>query len=125
MQRQMTGCGLDTVLSIVGGKWKTLILGELTDDVRRFGQLRRTIDGISEKVLTQHLREMEADGIVHREQYDEVPPRVEYSLTDVGRSLNTALAPLCEWGDANADRIEANRCRASRPAGHPADPIPA
>jgi DNA-binding HxlR family transcriptional regulator len=94
-------CGLDTVLTVIGGKWKTLILWELDPKPRRFGELRRRVEGISEKVLIQHLREMEADGIIHREQYNEVPPRVEYSLTDLGRSLNEALAPLCEWGERN------------------------
>jgi DNA-binding HxlR family transcriptional regulator len=115
METATTGCGLDTVLLVVGGKWKTAILGELDERPRRFGELRRRIDGVSEKVLTQQLRELEADGIVHREQFDEIPPRVEYSLTDAGRELNALLEPLCAWGDANHARVTATRCVA-RPA---------
>lgn len=101
MRGEAFRCGLDPVLAIVGGKWKTLILWELDARPRRFGELRRRVEGISEKVLIQQLREMEADGIVHREQYNEVPPRVEYSVSELGRSLNEALAPLCEWGERN------------------------
>jgi DNA-binding HxlR family transcriptional regulator len=101
-------CGLDAVLDIIGGKWKSLILWELAAGPCRFGELRRRVDGISEKVLIQQLREMEADGIVFRQQYNEVPPRVEYSLTDFGASLNEALIPLCEWGEQNMERIEAS-----------------
>ncbi|MFJ9391859.1 winged helix-turn-helix transcriptional regulator [Nocardioides sp. NPDC101246] len=96
-------CGIDAALDVVSGKWKGLILWELdTYDVRRFAELRRGLPGVSEKMLTQHLREMEQDGLVHREVYAEVPPRVEYSLTEHGRSLNTALGPLGAWG---IDRI--------------------
>ena len=84
---------------MVSGKWKGLILWELdTHRVRRFAELRRGLPGVSEKMLTQHLREMEADGLVHREVYAEVPPRVEYSLTEHGRTLNQALGPLGVWG---------------------------
>ncbi|MFI5627704.1 winged helix-turn-helix transcriptional regulator [Nocardioides sp. NPDC051685] len=96
-------CGIDAALDVVSGKWKGLILWELdTYDVRRFAELRRGLPGVSEKMLTQHLREMEQDGLVHREVYAEVPPRVEYSLTEHGRSLNAALGPLGRWG---MDRI--------------------
>ncbi|MBC7275795.1 helix-turn-helix domain-containing protein [Nocardioides sp.] len=92
-------CGIDAALDVVSGKWKGLILWELDEhDVRRFAELRRGLPGVSEKMLTQHLREMEQDGLVHREVYAEVPPRVEYSLTEHGRSLNAALEPLGQWG---------------------------
>jgi DNA-binding HxlR family transcriptional regulator len=92
-------CGIDAALDVVSGKWKGLILWELdTHRVRRFAELRRGLPGVSEKMLTQHLREMEEDGLVHREVYAEVPPRVEYSLTESGRALNQALAPLGAWG---------------------------
>ncbi len=92
-------CGTDAALDVVSGKWKGLILWELHDHgVRRFAELRRALPGVSEKMLTQHLREMEADGLVHREVYAEVPPKVEYSLTETGASLNKALGPLGEWG---------------------------
>jgi DNA-binding HxlR family transcriptional regulator len=105
MRGESFQCGLDVALDIVGGKWKALILWELAPGARRFGELRRQVDGISEKVLIQQLRELETAGIVHREQYNEVPPRVEYSLTPLGESLNTALVPLCEWGEQHMDLI--------------------
>ncbi|MEI7056499.1 helix-turn-helix domain-containing protein [Nocardioides sp. CCNWLW239] len=102
-------CGIDAALDVVSGKWKGLILWELDEHgVRRFAELRRGLPGVSEKMLTQHLREMEQDGLVHREVYPEVPPRVEYSLTEHGRTLNAALAPLGQWG---MDRIARERPR--------------
>ncbi|AYL34914.1 winged helix-turn-helix transcriptional regulator [Streptomyces fungicidicus] len=92
-------CGIDAALDVVSGKWKGLILWELhVCRVCRFAELRRRMPGVSEKMLTQHLREMEEDGLVHREVYAEVPPRVEYSLTEHGRTLNEALGPLGVWG---------------------------
>ncbi|WP_404867935.1 winged helix-turn-helix transcriptional regulator [Kitasatospora griseola] len=98
-------CGIDAALDVVSGKWKGLILWELdTHGVRRFAQLRRALPGVSEKMLTQHLRELEEDGLVHREVYAEVPPRVEYSLTDQGRTLNEALRPLGLWGTERVRR---------------------
>lgn len=104
-------CGLDAAVDVIGGKWKPLILWELHPQPRRFGELRRAIPGISEKMLIQQLREMEADGIVHREVYREVPPKVEYSLTEFGASLNRALTPLSEWGERHMERIGlAHRC---------------
>ena len=92
-------CGIDAALDVLSGKWKGLILWELdAHGVRRFAELRRGLPGVSEKMLTQHLREMEVDGLVLRKVYAEVPPRVEYSLTEHGRSLNQALGPLGAWG---------------------------
>jgi DNA-binding HxlR family transcriptional regulator len=92
-------CGIDAALDVVSGKWKGLILWELqAHGVRRFAELRRGLPGVSEKMLTQHLREMEEDGLVHRKVYAEVPPRVEYSLTEDGRTLNEALGALGAWG---------------------------
>ncbi|MFE7564412.1 winged helix-turn-helix transcriptional regulator [Kitasatospora sp. NPDC057500] len=91
-------CGIDAAMDVIGGKWKVLILWELgARPNRRFGELRRNVPGITEKVLAAHLRELEADGVVHRESYEEVPPRVEYSLTEAGLRLNEALAPLGAW----------------------------
>ncbi|MCK8475534.1 winged helix-turn-helix transcriptional regulator [Microbacterium aurugineum] len=92
-------CGIDAALDVVSGKWKGLILWELVEhSTLRFAQLRRALPGVSEKMLTQHLREMEHDGLVLRQVYAEVPPRVEYSLTDAGSSLSEALGPLGDWG---------------------------
>ncbi|MFI1098915.1 winged helix-turn-helix transcriptional regulator [Streptomyces melanogenes] len=98
-------CGLDAAVDVVGGKWKPLILWALHDGTYRFGELRRRVEGVTEKVLVQQLRELETDGIVHREVYGEVPPRVEYSLTPRGQALNTALTPLGEWGEAHMEWI--------------------
>jgi DNA-binding HxlR family transcriptional regulator len=91
-------CGIDAAMDVIGGKWKVLILWALDERPHRFGELRRELPGVTEKVLTAHLRELEDDGIVHREDYGEVPPRVEYSLTPLGVSLNAALSPLGAWG---------------------------
>ncbi|MGW6917417.1 winged helix-turn-helix transcriptional regulator [Kitasatospora sp. NPDC054939] len=101
-------CGIDAALEVIGGKWKVLILWALHEHPHsRFGRLRRLVPGITEKVLAAHLRELEADGIVHRESYDEVPPRVEYALTGDGVRLNAALEPLAAWGRARAVAREA------------------
>ncbi|WP_394324522.1 winged helix-turn-helix transcriptional regulator [Nocardiopsis sp. RV163] len=90
-----------------------LILWALDEEPRRFGELRRMLDGVTEKVLASHLRELEKDGIVRREDFGEVPPRVECSLTAVGESLNEALAPLGVWGRAHvvdaAEPVDARR----------------
>ncbi|WP_257900627.1 winged helix-turn-helix transcriptional regulator [Saccharothrix obliqua] len=91
-------------MDVIGGKWKVLVLWALGEGPRRFGQLRRELPGVTEKVLTAHLRELEAAGVVRRRVYDEVPPRVEYSLTDSGISLNEALLPLGAWGRDHAMR---------------------
>jgi DNA-binding HxlR family transcriptional regulator len=97
-------CGLDAAIEVIGGKWKVLIIWALRDELRRFGELKRLVPGVSEKVLIQQLRELEADGIVHREIYHEVPPRVEYSLTKRGMALDEALKPLGAWGRENLVR---------------------
>jgi DNA-binding HxlR family transcriptional regulator len=99
-------CGLDAAVDLVGGKWKPLILWELHEKPLRFAQLRRAVGGISEKMLIQQLREMEAYQLIHREVYHEVPPHVEYSLTPFGESLNTALLPLGHWGEEHMAHIE-------------------
>lgn len=102
-------CGLDAAIDVVGGKWKVLILWALSGGTRRFGDLKRCLEGISEKMLIQHLRELERDEVVHREVHHAVPPKVEYSLTEFGRSLIEALRPLGEWGCQHKTRLEAIR----------------
>ncbi len=97
-------CGVEAALSVIAGKWKVLILWHL-DEPRRFGELKRRVTGISEKVLIQQLRELECDGVVNRKDFQEVPPKVEYSLTPFGRSLKVALTPLCDWGKKHTKRI--------------------
>ncbi len=99
-------CGLEAALSVLGGKWKLLILFHRGHGARRFGELRRLVVGVSEKVLIQHLRELVGDGVVSRTDFGEIPPRVEYALTPFGRSLTGALRPLCEWGEAHSERLE-------------------
>jgi DNA-binding HxlR family transcriptional regulator len=99
------GCGLEAALDVIGGKWKVLILWQARDRPRRFGELRRLVPGISEKMLIQQLRQMETDGIVGRKVYHEVPPKVEYSLTPFGISLQESLVPLCDWGARHMRRI--------------------
>jgi DNA-binding HxlR family transcriptional regulator len=99
-------CGLDVALAVIGGKWKPLVLFHLAGGPRRFGELRRLVNGISEKVLIQQLRELEGDGILTRTDHREVPPRVDYAMTDFGRTLATALVSLCAWGDAHRADVE-------------------
>lgn len=91
-------CAVETTLDIVGGRWKVLILHELFQGVRRFNELHRALHGVTQKMLTQQLRELERDGIVHREVYPQVPPKVEYSLTPLGRTLEPILDAMHEWG---------------------------
>lgn len=99
-------CGLDAALAVIGGKWKPLILFHLAHDTRRYGELKRAVTGVSDKMLIQQLKELQADGVVQRVDYQTIPPRVEYSLTEFGVSLAESLAPLCTWGSAHMSRIE-------------------
>ena len=98
-------CGLDVALAVMGGKWKPLILFHLQSGPMRFAQLRRQVPGISEKVLIGQLRELERDGILTRRDYQQIPPKVDYTLSEVGLSLIGALMPLCEWGLQNRVRF--------------------
>jgi DNA-binding HxlR family transcriptional regulator len=98
-------CGLDATLRVISGKWKPLIVYFLAQGPNRYGELRRAVRGVSDKMLIQHLKELEADGIVSRTDYKEVPPRVDYTLTPLGRSLSDALAPLCAWGSENMGEV--------------------
>lgn len=102
-------CGLGPALDVVGGKWKALMLWEVNTKTRRFGELKRLLPAISEKMLIQQLRELEVDGIIHRESFHEVPPRVEYSATPLGAELNEVLTPLGDWGEKHKARILAVR----------------
>ncbi|MEC7633164.1 MAG: helix-turn-helix domain-containing protein [Pseudomonadota bacterium] len=96
-------CGVAVSLEIIGGKWKGVILWHLCHKTLRFSLLRRRLQGVTQKMLTQQLRELERDGLVNRKVYAEVPPRVEYSLTDLGRTLEPTLRQLCDWGRAYND----------------------
>lgn len=104
---QIFNCPVEAALAVIGGKWKPIILWWLNERTCRFAELRRSIPGITEKMLTQQLRELEADGIVTRTVYPVVPPKVEYSLTPYGRSLDEALRAISLWGKAHMERTGA------------------
>ena len=93
-------CPVETTLTLIGDKWKVLILRDLMNKTLRFGELKRSIGTVSQKVLTAQLRDLEHDGLVHREVFAEVPPRVEYSLTDTGRSLEPVIDSMRIWGES-------------------------
>lgn len=97
-------CAVEATLEVIGGRWKVLILRELMQGVQRFNQLHRGLHGITQKMLTQQLRELEADGIIHREVYLQVPPKVEYSLTETGQTLKPVLEAMHNWGAAYISR---------------------
>ncbi|ADO45451.1 transcriptional regulator, HxlR family [Hydrogenobacter thermophilus TK-6] len=94
----MSKCPIEVTLSVIGGKWKFLIIKELMDGPKRFSQLMRSIKGITQRMLTKQLRELERDGIIERILYPQIPPKVEYTLTPVGRELRTVLLSLHRWG---------------------------
>lgn len=96
--KKQVGCPVETTLAIIGGRWKVLILQELFSGVKRFGELHRALAGITQKMLTQQLRELERDGIINRMVYAQVPPKVEYSLTEFGMTLRPILETMHEWG---------------------------
>ena len=98
-KKELPACPVETTLTLIGDKWKVLILRDLMTGTKRFGELKKCVGNVSQKVLTVQLRAMEANGLVHREVYAEVPPRVEYSLTDLGRSLKPILDAMWCWGE--------------------------
>jgi DNA-binding HxlR family transcriptional regulator len=102
MPNRTYDCGIGPAFEVVGGKWKAAILWELAAGPVRFGALKRRVQGVTEKMLIQQLRELERDRLVTRTVFQEVPPRVEYALTEWGVSLNGALAPVADWGEAYA-----------------------
>lgn len=95
----LPACPVETTLSLIGDKWKVLILRDLLTGTKRFGELKKSIGTVSQKVLTAQLRDMEENGLVHRQVYAEVPPRVEYSLTPLGQSLKPILDAMYSWGE--------------------------
>lgn len=98
-KKELPACPVETTLTLIGDKWKVLILRDLMTGTKRFGELKKCVGNVSQKVLTVQLRAMEANSLVHREVYAEVPPRVEYSLTDLGRSLKPILDAMWSWGE--------------------------
>jgi DNA-binding HxlR family transcriptional regulator len=106
MKTMVFSCGLDVALLVIGGKWKPLILFHLAHGTRRYGELKRAVGGVSDKMLIQQLKELHADGVIERRDHQQVPPKVDYSLTPFGKTLADALAPLCAWGTEHFKQVE-------------------
>ena len=106
MGEKLPPCPVETTLSLISNKWKVLILRDLMSGTRRFGELRTSIGHITQQVLTSNLRDMEEQGLLTRTVYAEVPPRVEYTLTELGRSLNPILQAMSDWGLAYKAKVE-------------------
>ena len=101
----MEQCSLSKTMDVIGGKWKTVALFYMLDETRRFNELKRMMPAITQRMLTLQLRELERDGLITRTVYAEVPPRVEYALTDLGRTLRPILELLSKWGATQAPRV--------------------
>lgn len=99
IKKELPACPVETTLTLIGNKWKVLILRDLLSGTKRFGELKKSIGNVSQKVLTAQLRTMEDSGLINRTVYAEVPPKVEYSLTELGRSLKPILDVLQNWGE--------------------------
>lgn len=99
IKKELPACPVETTLTLIGDKWKVLILRDLLPGTKRFGELKKSIGNVSQKVLTAQLRTMEDSGLINRTVYAEVPPKVEYSLTELGRSLKPVLDALQNWGE--------------------------
>ena len=95
------GCSVEATIGLIDGKWKCVILFHLLDEAVRFNELKRRLPGVTQRMLTNQLREMETDGLIVREVFAQVPPKVEYSLSQLGRSITPVLDALKQWGDAN------------------------
>ncbi|MCY7764214.1 transcriptional regulator HypR [Bacillus inaquosorum] len=103
------GCPVEFTLDVIGGKWKGILFYHMINGKKRFNEFRRICPSITQRMLTLQLRELEADGIVHREVYHQVPPKVEYSLTEFGRTLEPIVLQMKEWGESNRDVLESYR----------------
>ncbi|MBU8748901.1 winged helix-turn-helix transcriptional regulator [Bacillus subtilis] len=103
------GCPVEFTLDVIGGKWKGILFYHMIDGKKRFNEFRRICPSITQRMLTLQLRELEADGIVHRKVYQQVPPKVEYSLTEFGRTLEPIVLQMKEWGESNRDVLESYR----------------
>lgn len=105
-------CPAELTLRVIGGKWKPVILWHLSSGTKRFSELKRAIPGVTQRMLSQQLRELEGDGVVLRKVYAQVPPKTEYSLTEFGRTLGPILRLMCKWGTEHARRLR-NRERST------------
>jgi DNA-binding HxlR family transcriptional regulator len=112
MAPRTSECPAEVTLRVIGGKWKPVILWHLKDGVKRFSELKRAIPGVTQRMLSQQLRELERDGVVLRKVYAQVPPKVEYGLTEFGRTLHPILRMMCKWGAEHSRRVQ-NRARAN------------
>ncbi|MDJ0387199.1 helix-turn-helix domain-containing protein [Roseomonas sp. E05] len=99
------GCAVEAAISLIDGKWKCVVLFHLLGGTLRFNEIRRQIPGVTQRMLTNQLRELEEDGLIERRVYAQVPPKVEYSLSPLGRSIEPILLALKDWGDANLSRF--------------------
>lgn len=99
MKQELPVCPVEVTMSLIGDKWKVLIIRDLLTGTKRFGELKKSLDGITQKVLTNNLRQMETSGLILRKVYAEVPPKVEYSLSDTGWSLKPILDSMVDWGN--------------------------
>ena len=106
--KELPACPVETTLTLIGDKCEVLILRDLMSGTKRFGELKKSIGTVSQKVLTAQLRDMEANGLVHRDVYAEVPPRVEYSLTELGQSLKPILDAMWNWGEDYKNSVTGN-----------------
>ena len=106
--KELPDCPVETTLTLIGDKWKVLILRDLLPGTKRFGELKKSIGSVSQKVLTAQLRDMEQSGLVNRKVYAEVPPRVEYSLTELGKSLQPILEAMSNWGEGYKEKTFLN-----------------
>ena len=104
MKKELPACPVEITMGLIGDKWKVLIIRDLLTGTNRFGELKKSLNGITQKVLTNNLRQMEASGLVNRKVYAEVPPRVEYSLTETGWSLKPILDSMVVWGNSYREK---------------------
>lgn len=111
MSQKSVSCPVETTIRVIGGRWKVLVIHHLLDGTKRFSELHRALSGISHRTLTKQLRELEADDVIHREVYQQIPPKVEYSLKPLGRKLKPVLLAMHKWGD----EFEKIRPRQERP----------
>ena len=106
MPKELPACPVETTLMLISDRWKVLIIRDLLEGTKRFGELKKSVGAISQKVLTSNLRSMEESGLLTRKVFPEVPPRVEYTLTETGYSLKPVLDSMVEWGTAYKEKVK-------------------
>ena len=106
MKKELPACPVEITMGLIDDKWKVLIVRDLLTGTKRFGELKKSVTGITQKVLTNNLKQMERDGLLKRKAYPEVPPRVEYTLTETGLSLKPILDSMVEWGNKYREKYK-------------------